>query len=161
MKTITKHQIRNHGLFVNKQGFRREGMTVIQASGLSPFEALQSCLVTLAGDGWDVSAIKNELSKKEKKEWRLENYSKDYQDNAVYWVSVAVTDALQPKFDIDAFKMELAALLEKHDVTLNVALEGDLHGVDENFEVYNNKNDEDRHILHSYNGYIDAGILRE
>ncbi len=149
MKKITKHEIRSHGFFVKPQGFRREGMKVIQSFGNSAFTALQNCLGKLTEDGWDVSTIENYLCKTEKKDiWKLETYSKDYQDNAVYWVSIAVTDAIQPKMDINAFKTELAALLEKYDVHMYLHMEGDTHGIyEDNIRVVNNKNGEDWHII--------------
>ena len=57
------------------------------------------------------------------------------------------------------FATELSALLNKYDVSLDVELDGDTHGLSTNFTVADNKHPRKSHILNMYETGIDAGDL--
>jgi|GEM_PF-6178259 len=57
---------------------------------------------------------------------------------------------------LEDFKRELKKLLEKYKATLWVDIEGDTHGISENFMVTVGKKEE---ILNHYNSSIDASDI--
>lgn len=64
-------------------------------------------------------------------------------------------------FNIKEFKEDLRAVLEKHNVTLGVNIDGDTHGIQiEGFVAYDNKTHEE-HVLEEYSPWLDASDLKE
>ncbi|MBL4901010.1 MAG: hypothetical protein JKX76_15490 [Colwellia sp.] len=59
--------------------------------------------------------------------------------------------------DLAAFTDDLKKLLDKYNVRLGVDIEGDTHGVTENFVVIDSQHNE--HILNHYSAYVDASDL--
>jgi len=56
------------------------------------------------------------------------------------------------------FKRELRELLNKHQVSIGVDVEGDTHGISTNFVVLDN--DGKTHILNHYSSYLDPHDLK-
>ena len=61
--------------------------------------------------------------------------------------------------DLQAFSKDLHDLMVKHGVTcIGVEIDGDTHGITENFIVTDDKNKD--HTINPYNGYLDLQDLR-
>ncbi len=63
-------------------------------------------------------------------------------------------------FNLDEFKKDLLHVLEKHDVTLGVDINGDTHGIQiEGFIVTDNATESD-YILEYWSAYLNANDLK-
>lgn len=69
------------------------------------------------------------------------------------------THMSQPAVDLASFKKDLRDLLTKHKVILAVDIEGDTHGVTENFVVIDSN--DTMHTLVEYSAYLTVSDLRE
>ena len=67
------------------------------------------------------------------------------------------------KANIDNFKKDLIALMKWHKVSLGVEMEGDTHGVECNFMVFDadDLNCANGYILSHYSNYLDIDDLQE
>ena len=95
MKNVLSFEVINHGV-ENSQYFQGCGIAytsfedVATGIGDSPFEALEDALESLAQNDWDVSGIKNELSKESEIPVNEENEENESMD-VFHYVSVRVS----------------------------------------------------------------------
>ena len=95
MKNVLSFEVINHGV-ENSQYFQGCGIAytsfedVATGIGGSPFEALEDALESLAQNDWDVSGIKNELSKESEIPVNEENEENESMD-VFHYVSVRVS----------------------------------------------------------------------
>jgi hypothetical protein len=59
---------------------------------------------------------------------------------------------------VNAFRKDLRELLIKYNLTLAVDIDGDTHGITENFIIMDDKGNQ--HILNHFSAYLDASDLK-